>query len=1139
MTDVVVNAVVRANARQLAQEVTRTRADFRAFGNDAVAQGQRAQAGLSQAGRGADMARRQIDMAKAALVGFFSVQAAARGLADLRARADGYANLTAKIKLASEGGAQFVAAEAAVFEIAQRTSASLDATATLYSRMYNALKDQGAAQGEVLAMTETVNQAMAVSGATAGEAAGAITQLSQAFASGVLRGDEFNSINEQAPRLMQALANSLGITRGQLRGLAEDGKLTSDLLRRAFSGEEAKKIAEEYSQLPLTIERSLTQLDNAFTRYIGQASASTGAGAGLAASIQTLADNFDVLVDGIGVLAAVLAGRLSSSLGVAVAAMLAKRRATIAALEADLLEAKAAEQTAVATTRAAEAEVVRVRSLQLASVAAREVAAAEAALAVATTAQTAASARATVAQRALASATTATGVATRLLGGALSLLGGPIGIAVAGFALLAMQMANASARAKQLQVDVTNAVEASQRAREAENAQQFLDSTSALLRTRQAEQARLAEQVALRSTFSASSLYYDRDGLKRGSTLDAEIRERRATIAQLTSEIDKNNRAMTALSDANATGARTTRQIANDSQDLTTALQRQTEQSRLNTIQATQGYRARLIAEAITADGVRSEQDLSAARIAQIDAAARAKAAEEAASNARKDGVKSSRDAATATRQHAEELRRLTEEQQRYRAETAQQQADNRGELFGADERLRQANAAAAAEGAQLHLSDAEVQARIAAQTSAAQRQLHDLIEGARVELLQASGSIVEAATAEATAKYQATIDYLLEKGDTANAAIFQRLFNVDVARAQLQQLQQQADQVFADLQRQEQSLQTQAQTGSISEYEARQKLLELYREHGTTVAALIPQMEALARATGDPQAIERVRQMQAELERLNTTTGLVQQQLGQTFTSAASTAFEGLILQTKTLGEAVRGFFADMASGMARMASQALAQAAWSKLLGMFGVKTGGSIGEGAAALDAAAIKTTAAGGSILAGATALSTAAAAVAAANGMSVAGAGGGGSSGGIFSAIASGIMGMFGFAEGGPTPPGGKYKPAGIVHAGEYVMPQETMRYYGLDFLRAIHMRQLPRLHVSRISAPQPRYSFAEGGLVGALSGGAQTPQVNLRNINLIDSAALVGGYLDNPDSDRVFINKIARNGMAIKQVLGG
>lgn len=1138
MSDVVVNAVVRANARQLVQEVVRTRAEFRNFGNDAVAQGQRAQTGLSQAGRGADMARRQIDMAKAALVGFFSVQAAARGFADLRDRSDAYANLTAKIKLASEGSAQFVAAEAAVFEIAQRTSASLDATATLYSRMYNALKDQGAAQGEVLAMTETVNQAMAVSGATAGEAAGAITQLSQAFASGVLRGDEFNSINEQAPRLMQALANSLGITRGQLRGLAEDGKLTSDLLRRAFSGEEAKKIAEEYSQLPLTIERSLTQLDNAFTRYIGQASASTGAGAGLAASIQELADNFDVLVEGVGVLAAVLAGRLVSSLVAATAAMVAKQLATIAALRAEALDAAASEQSAIATTRAAEADVARARTLQLTGAAAGQVAAAEAALATATTAQTAASARATVAQRALASATTATGVATRGLGAALSLLGGPIGIAVAGFALLAMGMANASAQARQLRVDVANALDESQRARDADTIGGYQQSVTTALRARAAAQDRLAElELAYRRSrgkLFASVGWGEPMSLK---SLDAEIASTRANIAGLTNEINENNRRMTALSEANATGARTTRQIANDSQDLTTALQRQTEQSRLNTIQATQGYRARLIAEAITADGVRSEQDLSAARIAQIDAAARAKAAEEAASGARKDGAKSSRDAAAATRQHAEELRRLTEEQQRYRAETAQQQADNRGDLFGADERLRQANAAARAEGAQLGLSDADVQARIAAQTSAAQRQLHDLIEGARVELLQASGSIVEAATAEATAKYQATIDYLLEKGDTANAAIFQRLFNVDVARAQLQQLQQQTDQVFADLQRQEQSLQTQVQTGSISEYEARQKLLELYREHGTTVAALIPQMEALARATGDPQAIERVRQMQAELERLNTTTGLVQQQLGQTFTGAASTAIEGLILHTKNLGEAVRGFLSDMASGMARMASQALAQAAWSKLLGMFGVKTGGGIGEGAAALDAAAIKTTAAGGSILAGATALSAAAATLAAANGVSAAAGSGGSGSGGIFSAIASGIMSMFGFAEGGPTPPGGKYKPAGIVHAGEYVMPQETMRYYGLDFLRAIHMRKLPRLHVPRISAPQPRYSFAEGGLVGALSGGSV--QNNMRMYLYQDIDALTAKILADPATEKKIIGTVGENRQAFEVSWGG
>src|SRR5690606_7079636 len=86
---------------------------------------------------------------------------------------------------------------------------------------------------------------------------------------------------------------------------------------------------------------------------------------------------------------------------------------------------------------------------------------------------------------------------------------------------------------------------------------------------------------------------------------------------------------------------------------------------------------------------------------------------------------------------------------------------------------------------------------------------------------------------------------------------------------------------------------------------------------------------------------------------------------------------------------------------------------------------------------------------------------------------------------ITSMLASATYSPQGYATGGFTGQGGKYQPAGVVHAGEYVMPQETVQYYGMDFLRAVHMRQAPRFDVPAVDAPRPHHSFAEGGFVSS------------------------------------------------------
>jgi len=134
------------------------------------------------------------------------------GLAGIVSLSDEYAKYTAQLRLATISQREYNAAYDDVKRIANAAQQSLAGTGTLYARIANGTRELGVSQKQVAEITETVNLALLVSGATATESASAQLQLSQAFASGTLRGEEFNAVNEAAPRLMKALADGMGIT---------------------------------------------------------------------------------------------------------------------------------------------------------------------------------------------------------------------------------------------------------------------------------------------------------------------------------------------------------------------------------------------------------------------------------------------------------------------------------------------------------------------------------------------------------------------------------------------------------------------------------------------------------------------------------------------------------------------------------------------------------------------------------------------------------------------------------------------------------------------------------------------------------------------------------------------------------------
>jgi tape measure domain-containing protein len=197
----------------------------------------------------------------AGLASGLSVAVAAR---QYLALADEAKTMAAQLKLATAESGNFGRAQADVQRIADETFSALSATTTLYGSFVRSAREAGKSQADAARSTETFSKALKLSGADAAQAASATLQFGQALNSGVLRGEEFNSIMEASPRLVRLLADALGVPIGSLRGLAEQGKITSDVLFRALTEREfTAKIDDEFKQLPMTFGDAMTRVRNA------------------------------------------------------------------------------------------------------------------------------------------------------------------------------------------------------------------------------------------------------------------------------------------------------------------------------------------------------------------------------------------------------------------------------------------------------------------------------------------------------------------------------------------------------------------------------------------------------------------------------------------------------------------------------------------------------------------------------------------------------------------------------------------------------------------------------------------------------------------------------------------------------------
>lgn len=243
----------------------------------------------------------------------------ALGIKELADTADEYTNIQNRLRLVTDGTQNLTGVTEALFAVSNRTRSSFEATTDLYGSFARSSKELGLSQKDLIGITETINQAIKVSGTDAQTAANGIRQLAQGIASGTLRGDELNSVLENMPRLATAIAAGMGITTGQLRKLGGEGKITAKAITDALK-KEAPQIAAEFTKLTPTIGDSLTTVKNNFTKFLGDFDKATGVSTAVANALTVVGQNMDVVAASAAALGVAMLVAFGPQIGAAIAA---------------------------------------------------------------------------------------------------------------------------------------------------------------------------------------------------------------------------------------------------------------------------------------------------------------------------------------------------------------------------------------------------------------------------------------------------------------------------------------------------------------------------------------------------------------------------------------------------------------------------------------------------------------------------------------------------------------------------------------------------------------------------------------------------------------------------------------------------
>ncbi|EEZ4250624.1 phage tail tape measure protein, partial [Escherichia coli O157:H7] len=369
----------------------------------------------------------QLTEIRGSAVGMAGAFAGAFASGHLISLADEWSSVNARLKQASQSSDEFASSQKVLMDISQRTGTAFSDNAALFARSAASMREYGYSAGDVLKVTEAISTGLKISGASTAEAGSVITQFSQALAQGVLRGEEFNSVNESGDRIVRALAAGMGVARKDLKAMADDGQLTADKVVPALISQ-LEVLRDEYAAMPETVSDGITKVENAFMAWVGGANEASGVTKTLSGVLNGVAGQIDNVATAVGALVAVgvarYFGNMASGAMSATAGLVTAARNEVALAEAQF------RGTQIATARA-RAAVYRAQQAVAAARGTEMQIAAEARLAATQERLNRNIAARSAAQNAL-NSTTAVG--SRLMSGALGLVGDVPGLVMLGAA---------------------------------------------------------------------------------------------------------------------------------------------------------------------------------------------------------------------------------------------------------------------------------------------------------------------------------------------------------------------------------------------------------------------------------------------------------------------------------------------------------------------------------------------------------------------------------------------------------------------------------------------------------------------------------------------------------------------------------
>lgn len=245
---------------------------------------------LEDIGGGARKSADAVDFLKKAL----ATLGAAITAGELIRLLDTFTNLQNRLRATGLEAQNLSAVYRELLGVANSTRQSFEGTVETYSRLANSAKDMGLSQQELITFTKSLNQAIALSGASATEAQAGMIQLAQGMASGVLRGDELNSVLEQLPTVADVIAKQLNVTRGQLRQMGQDGKITADIIFDAFQNARGE-LEERFGKAVPTIGQSFQVLKNNVIDLVGRFDQATGSSEAISRALLFVSENLDTI----------------------------------------------------------------------------------------------------------------------------------------------------------------------------------------------------------------------------------------------------------------------------------------------------------------------------------------------------------------------------------------------------------------------------------------------------------------------------------------------------------------------------------------------------------------------------------------------------------------------------------------------------------------------------------------------------------------------------------------------------------------------------------------------------------------------------------------------------------------------------